>query len=350
MKKRFWAIPLMMALLLTFVVACGGANDAVSEDTSDGGANDDGEDVAEEGDGYEPELNNILLASGPIGANWYAGAAAIAELLMQEIDGLNVTVTEGGGEANIEEVANGNAHIGYTYSDTLVSAVHGLGNYEGNAHDNLVGFGTLSPSYFHAITTEDNKKVQSLEDLTNGVHLLPGEQTFSGQVFTKNLLENHYGITYEDIEKDGKISYTGYTEMTDLLRDGHADVATAMTSVPSSFVMELESVKDIRFLEVDPEIAKQVQEENSGFVPAQIPAGGYDSVTEPIDTVGAFTVLVVRDDFPEELGKRITEVILENRDKLEEANPTLDAIDPETYTDIFVDVDVHPGVEQALGN
>ncbi|RXT02373.1 TAXI family TRAP transporter solute-binding subunit [Ammoniphilus sp. CFH 90114] len=332
------------ALLFSAVVGCSSSQDTSNANPQQGGASGS----KSESD-YKPEPSNIILASGPIGGGWYASAAAISEVLMREIPGLNVTVTEGGGVANIKDVSSGAAQIGYTFSDTFNDAVNGNGDFNGSAADNISGLSTLYQSFYQVIALEDNSKFQTLGDLKNGANILPGKKTFSGQVFTSNLLEKYYGTTYQQIEENGgKISLTGYSEMTDLLKDGHADVAMAMTDAPSSFIMELNAMKKVRFLEVDPETAKKVEESNPGYVAAQLPANTYDGQTEPVNTIGSYTVMMLSNDIPAELAERIAKAIVENKDELAQSQPSLSFVDKSTLKDGFKGAPVHPGVEAYL--
>src|SRR5690625_4749151 len=116
MKKSFGILIVLLSLLI--VIGCGESED-VSE--SDG---------AEEDRAISDMPDRIILQSGPTGGGWYSSASKIGEILMREVDGLNVTVTEGSAEGNIRDVSDGTAELGYTYSDTLYTAVHGEGTFE----------------------------------------------------------------------------------------------------------------------------------------------------------------------------------------------------------------------------
>lgn len=331
MKKLF-----SFMLALSLVVALEACGSSSSGDAVDG-------------DEYTPDPSNIIIASGPIGGGWYSSAAAISEILMREIPNLNVTVTEGGGETNIKDVADGSAQIGFTFSNTFNDAINGKEQFKDGAIDNVNGVATLYQSYFQSIVLEKNEKYNSFDDLKKGAHILPGRKTFSGQSFTKYLLENHYDTSYEDIESNnGKISYTGYSEMSNLLNDGHADAAMAMTAAPSSFIMEINSLNEIQLLEIETNIAKKIEEANPGFVPTQIPENTYKNQNEPVDTIGAYTVMVTNSDISDELVERIVTAILENKDELSEGNEFLKFIEEDTFKSGFNKMPVHKGVDNAL--
>ncbi|VEF46623.1 TRAP type immunogenic protein [Bacillus freudenreichii] len=326
-RKLFLAIISMVAITLA---GCGSSSTSGSEK-----------------DGYKPEPNSITLASGPIGGGWYQTGSSIAELLMREIPGLNVTVIEGGADTNIRDVANGEAHIGYTFSDTVNDAVNGTGVFEDGTIDNISGVASLYTSYFQAFAIEKGK-YNNFEELVDGAHILPGMKNWGGEQLTRKIL-SYYDTTYEDIEANGgKVSYTTYADMPSLLGDGHADVGMGVTAAPSSMIMEINALKGIKFLEVPDEIMKKIHDENPGFLPAEIPANTYDGQAEAVNTLAAYTVIVANKDLPEELVERITKVILDNEEELIKNNEAMKDFDGEKILDGFQGAPIHPGAEKAV--
>ncbi|WP_191991853.1 TAXI family TRAP transporter solute-binding subunit [Bacillus aerolatus] len=332
LKKK---VNLILVLIGSLVLALAGCSDGNSAAEGEGAKKDN----------YKPVPNNITLASGPIGGGWYQTGASVAEILMKEIPGLNVTVIEGGSESNIRDVANGSAHIGYTFSDSINDAVNGAGVFEDGAIGNVSGIASLYTSYYQAFAVE-NSKYDTFKDLSKGAHLLPGMKNWGGELVTKAILK-HYDVSYKDIEKNGgKVSYTTFGDMPSLLADGHADVAMGITAAPSSMVMELNALKGVKFLEVPKEIAEDIQKNNAGFIPAQLPANTYEGQKEPVDTLASYSVIFASNDLPEELVERISRAIVENKDELIKNNEPMKDFKEEDILKGFKGVPIHPGAEK----
>lgn len=337
--KRIFTYVLISMLALSLIAGCSSSSTTPASTTGNTSASTPA----------KANPTKIILASGPIGGGWYSSAAAIADLLMKKIPGLNVTVTEGSGVTNIKDAEAGTAQLGYTFSDTFNDAINGKGDFNGTPMKKVAGVATLYQSLFQAFTLQDNNKFKSFADLKNGAYILPGMKTYSGQTFTKNLLQTYFNTTYEDIEKNGgKISYTGFSDMVELLKDGHADAAMAVTDAPSSFIMELNSTKKVRFLEVEPDVAQKIQASNPGYAAAQIPANTYDGQTQPVNTIGSYSVIFASTDLPDDFVKQIAQIIVENKAELAANQKSLNYISKETLKSGFQKVPFHPGAEAYL--
>lgn len=328
MKKLLGFI--FLALMSIILAACGGSEEAES---SSGG-----EDL---------EMSNIVISSGPIGGGWYNTAAGIAEILMREIPGLNVTVNEGGGYENIKLVENGDAQIGYAFTNDVMSGLTGTGVFEEDGEmENVNTFLSLYKSHLQTVTLADSE-IDSYADFGDK-DILPGEASYATVQHVEKIL-NYHDISYDSIrENGGSVSYTGYSDMTGLVKDGHADVAIGMTAAPSGFIMELNAQDDINFVEIEPDVQEYIQEEVPGIVPMEMPAGTYDGQDEPVDTVGSYTNLVMSSEVPEDLAHRITKVIMDNRDELEEVDSVLSNFNEDTMVEGLEKENLHPGVVKYL--
>jgi hypothetical protein len=323
MKKLFLSTIIMLAIAV--LAACGAESASSSDEESDA------------------ELSHLVISSGPIGGGWYNTAAGMAEILMREIDGLNVTVNEGGGYENILLVNNGDAHIGYAFTNDVLSALEGTGTFEEDGQmENVSTFLSLYSSHLQTVTLA-NSDINSYGDFGDK-DILPGEASFATVQHVETIL-NQYDISYDSIrDSGGSVSYTGYSDMTDLVKDGHADVAIGMTAAPSGFIMELNAQRDIKFIEIEPEVAKHIEQEIPGIFPMEMPANTYDGQTEPVNTLGSYTNLVMSKEVPEDLAYEITKVIIENRDELEEVDSILENFNEDTMTDGLEEDTLHPGV------
>ncbi|MBV1757832.1 MAG: hypothetical protein KMY55_08305 [Dethiosulfatibacter sp.] len=193
--------------------------------------------------------SSIVIASGPIGGPWYSVCTKISEILMQEIPGLNVSVTEGGAESNLELLEVGaDAQLGMTSSVALQQLTDGTGRV---TLKNISGFLPIVTSYIQ-VAVPENSDVQGFEDIV-GKKVSAGRVGFASELIFREILKA-YDITYETIEAaGGTINYLNWGEYPDMLGDGHLDVIALNGEVPHNIYMQIEVNKPLRLLSIDPE-------------------------------------------------------------------------------------------------
>lgn len=323
MFKKILKSTFILLITLT-VVACGGTE-----------GNDD------------LEMSEIVIASGPIGGGWYNTAGGLAEILMREIPGLNVTVNEGGGYENIKLVNEGDAQIGYAFTNDVLSAYEGSGAFKDDRKiENVSQYLSLYPSYLQTVTLA-KKEIDSYGDFGDK-NILPGETSYATVVHVEEMLKQ-FGITYDSIrENGGKVAYTGYSDMTELLKDGHADVGIGMTAAPSGWIMELNAQEDIKFIEIEPDVREYIEENIPGVIQMEMPANTYEGQTEGVETLGSHTTLVMSDEVPEDLANQITKVIMENQEEFKKTDAVLEYFGEETMTEGLDEDYLHSGVLKYL--
>src|SRR5699024_3745687 len=156
-------------------------------------------------------------------------------------------------------------------------------------------------------------------------------------------------ITYDSIkENGGKVTYTGYSDMQELLKDGHADVGIGMTAAPSGWIVELNAQKDVKFIDIEPDVQEYIEEEIPGILPMEMPADTYKGQTEPIDTLGSYTTLVMSDEVPEDLANKIIEVMVDHKEEIEDIDLAMEDFGVDTMTDGFEEEDLHDGVKKYM--
>lgn len=294
---------------------------------------------------FRPNPASILIASGPIGGGWYATGAALGDILMESIPGLTATVTEGGGPANIRDVSRGSAHLGYVFSHTFADALRGEEPFP-QPVNNVYAVASLYVSYLQSVVLADSE-IRSYTDLP-GKRLLPGRVNWSGEILARQLL-GIYGWDYDHLRRaGGSVSFTGFTEMTQLLRDRHADIALAVTAAPSAFIMDLNATHDIRFIAMDEDTAQRMLEKYPGYAYVEMPANTYEGQTEPVPTLGSYTMIFASDQLSEEMVYHIVKAIADNVPRLQQAHPDLAGFTLESMLEGIRDFPIHPGVKRFL--
>lgn len=251
----------------------------------------------------------LRIMTGPQGGSWYPLGGAIAEILKKEVPGTTASVLPGAGIINIQGVETGRTEIGFGNSVSTVDAVAGRPPFKAPA-TNVRQLATLYLQYFQIPVLEDSGIKSVMDFKGKSIAVQPRGNT--GEQMTRELLKV-YGLSYNDM---GKVSHVSYNDAVALLKDGHAQVFTLITTVPAAAILDLASSRKIRMLSVPEDKFKELQKINSGYARREIPKGTYPGVDYDVEAFGTYTHLMVRADLPDDLVYSITKALAKNVDAL----------------------------------
>ncbi len=118
---------------------------------------------------------------------------------------------------------------------------------------------------------------------------------------------------YEIEDGDYKAFQEGFGDAADGVQDGNIDVSIGILGLPAASIESLQaSTGDVKMLGLSDKAIKYI-EENSGYRRLTIPKETYDFLTEDIETVTAYAILMGNTDtIDEELGYEIAKSMIEN--------------------------------------
>jgi TRAP transporter TAXI family solute receptor len=251
----------------------------------------------------------VRIVSGPAGGSWYPLGAKIAEVIQKNVKGVSTKNTPGGGVGNVRDVSRGNAEIGWTYGHTAYDGLTGKGGFK-KKNPNVRHLATLYPAGLQTAVPA-NSKIKSYADLKTK-NISPGKAKWSGYAAYKMVI-GHYGYSIDTVKKGGgTVHHVSYKDSVALMKDGHIEAFTALTSVPQASFLALEFSPGIRFLPVDKPILDKIMKSNPGYIRVAINQSHYKSVKTPVETLGAVTILVINKDVPNEIAYAITKALWEN--------------------------------------
>ena len=261
--------------------------------------------------------NFVRMITGPAGGSWYPFGAKMAEMWGKQIEGITASSGPGGGVGNMRDINRGNAEVGWTFGNTAYDGYSGKGPFK-EPLKNVMWLANLYPGILQTAVPK-NSPIKSYKDLADK-RLSPGKLTFSGNIAFEKLLKL-YGITYEDVKKKGgQIHRVGYSDSVALMKDRHIDVFVGLTTAPNASYLALEFEPGIRFLGTSEEIAAKFVQQNPGFVKAKITPSVYKSVSEPVLTIAAPTVLIINKSVSSDLAYKLAKVLWENHGELVKVN------------------------------
>lgn len=262
---------------------------------------------------------SIIKASGPIGSGWYPISISMGDIWMDELKFLTVTVTEGGGIANIRTVNQGrDAHIGFAFTHELVQAIMGVGTFD----EPLTEIGAIANAYptWVNVAVLDDSNIYTIEDLFDK-KIAPGDPGFSADVAARVIFEA-YGVSYDDMRDAGQLSYGGYADAAMMLRDGLVDAIIAIGAPEVTALSEVDAMKPIRLIPLSQEAIKAIDAKGIGYATSPpIPAGTYRNQKEEVPTILLFTNLFASRAMSDDLVYKLTKVFWENLERLREDHP-----------------------------
>jgi TRAP transporter TAXI family solute receptor len=284
----------------------------------------------------------VRMVSGPAGGSWYPLGAKISEVLGKQVEGIVTSNGPGGGVGNIKDVDKGEAEIGWSYGHTAYNGFTGQGAFS-KKHENVRYLATLYPAALQTAVPKDSA-VKSYADLKDK-SISPGKAQWSGFAAYKMVI-GHYGYTVEDIKAGGgTVHHVSYSDSVALMKDGHIDAFSALTSVPQASLLDLEFSPGIRFVPIEEAVLSKIMNQNPGYIKITITNEHYKSLTEPVPTLGAVTVLVVHKDLPDDIVYNITKALWENHAEFAKVKKVWNSVKLENGL-LGQAIPVHPGAQR----
>ncbi|MBU8906096.1 TAXI family TRAP transporter solute-binding subunit [Desertibacillus haloalkaliphilus] len=286
--------------------------------------------------------------SGPTASGWYPLSVLLSDIWMDEIEGMNMTVVEGGAIGNIRDVNSGrDVQSGIAFASDFADARQGIGAFEDDKQENVMAIGTLYPNWWN-FAVLDNSSIETLEDfIEQGGHLAPGQHG-DASAQTAQRVFRAMGYEFEDLEESGsRVTFENYGDALNQLRDGLIDMVVQGGAPNATGLSEIDSTRPVRLISIPDDVLQKLDEEDYGYtIDMDLPANTYKNQTEDISTVVTMALLIVNKDMDEEVVYEMTKSLWENLDRINEEQPTRGKwFDPEVgYSEVYdPENTLHPG-------
>ena len=251
----------------------------------------------------------LRFVSGGEAGTYYALATLMAQHANAKA-GMNITaVSSGGSQANVNEIEDGTAQLGFCQSDVEAYAFNGTNIFE--AQGPVTAFSTVACLYeeqVQLITVDES--IKSPADL-KGKNVSIGAAG-SGVYFNAIDVLGAYGLTEGDINP----TYESFQNSADSIKDGKIDAAFIVAGAPTSAVTDLFTTKQGYLVEIDDEHAAQLIAASPYYNAATIPAGTYNGQTADVKTLSVGAVVIAADSVSEDDVYAFTKDIFENLEEL----------------------------------
>jgi TRAP transporter TAXI family solute receptor len=276
---------------------------------------------------------DIKMMTGPQGGSWIPLGGQMKDMWEKAIPGLSVQVMPGAGIANVRAIEEDKAQVGLANSISTVDAMAGKPPFN-KPHKDVCNVATLYPQYFQFVVTTDSG-INTFEDL-KGKSITTQQKGNTGELITRQLLEVH-GVKISDV----KVSYVGYSDSVNQMKDGHAVAFGLNTQVPAGAIMDLAAARDIKLLDQSSSI-DAMKKINPGYQLITIPKGSYPKQDKDVHVIGFYTHVVASCKLPADEVYTMTKQIAANTKTLATVAKDIGSLDAKGMA-ADIGVPFHPG-------
>jgi len=300
-----------------------------------------------------PPHEALVIAAMPPGSSWYVFAATLAELLESQLPGKSIEIfARGGGTGNPALVERGKASIALCQVATAVWAWEGLPlAFHGVRHQRIRALvGGLNSVWMTAVAREEYIQRSGHESLEEMLRSAPGPRIImkppgSTVPVATDMILAHYGLSRAQlVANGGSIIQVTVNQIPEMLSDGRADIyfETAIKGHPA--LTEAATTAGIRFLDFDEGLLDALARQ--GMTPRPLPAW-FKGQSKPTAAADCGTVLIAREDLPDDLAYLITKTLCERRDAMLQAHKAWADFKPQvSHRREVTGVPLHAGAER----
>lgn len=259
----------------------------------------------------------ISLGTSSSGGNFYLVGGGIATILNNNLGDYVVVTSEetGGSTANLTMIQSGEAELGIAMTSSLFDSALGEAEWTGGAPmDNIRGMIALYPSYM-TIYSLASTGCSSISDLSGKIIGLGSKGAAMDSVLREAL--PMLDVTPSDIFNDG------HAATATAIGQGTVQAAILFSYPPFSAITELEASNDLSFVGFTKDEQKILTDTYSFYSAATLPVGSYKGVTEDLNTVSEWNMLVCSKELENDYVYLMTKTILENNEEMQEIHSSL---------------------------
>jgi TRAP transporter TAXI family solute receptor len=276
---------------------------------------------------------DVRIMTGPQGGSWIPLGGQLKDLWEKSVSGMKVQVFPGAGIANVRGIEEGKAEAGLANSISTADAMTGRSPF-GKPHGNVCNVASLYPQYFQFVVLAD-AGINKVSDL-KGKAVTTQQRGNTGEVITRHFLEAH-GLKYSDL----KVSFVGYSDSVNQMKDGHAVAFGLNTQAPAGAVMDIAAARPIKFFE-QTDIYDKMLKLNPSYKMITLAKGTYPKQDKDLQVIGFFTHVVASCKLPENEVYAMTKTIADNTKTLGTVAKDILALKPAAMA-ADIGVKFHPG-------
>ena len=238
----------------------------------------------------------ISIATASMAGTWYPLGGAIANIISKNVKNTDATAYPSGASIeNIRNLRKGQTDLVMLQPDVAYWAYMETEQFaKDKPYQGLRATMAMYPICEQIIVPYDSpiKSVADIKGKSVGVGA-----SGSGNEIMNRLILAEYGVTYKDCQP----KFLSTPEQVEALKDGNVDAIMFGLGAPAPGVMDLQTQRKIRFIEIEPKMMKQINKKYLYYVPEEIAAGIYKDQTKPIPVLAWMGIIGVSTDMSDKL-------------------------------------------------
>lgn len=296
------------------------------------------------------QAQNIEWAAGSVGGSWFTVVTGLANVVMQNVDGLNIRIVPGGGTDNPSRIGAGISQIGMGIDFLAAAALRGDEPYE-QPITNLTSLGsTWMNSQVHVVV--DASETRPMEEIFADPKIRIGTSApATSEYLTMLRVLDFYGNTRDTVDAaGGTVINSDYTGLVSAFQNNQIDVLFGAGAAPTGIALEVEAGRREARVIPFPQALLDHLNATYGYGSLAIPAGTYEMLQKGVegDVIAAnlSTVILADAALDEEMVYKIVSALLEHQDSFGDISGALSGFNPEIAWQ-NQPVPLHPGAERA---
>ena len=281
----------------------------------------------------------MAIGTASTGGTWYPLGGGVANMINKYVKGYQAAAHPSGASIeNIRAIVKKQDAVTLSMPDTAFQAYKGLEAFAGKPVKELRGLMSTYPIdiQFYALAKSPIKTIKDLKGKKVAVGA-PGSGT---EAMARYVLKV-YGLTYDDINEQ----FLSATESAEAIKDGNIDVVITTLGTPAPALMDLATQRDIRFLDIEPDVAQKINKEFPAYFPTTIPANTYKNQDKPHHTLAWMGLFVVHKDMTDQLAIDILKAVFDHKDELDKIHVQFKGINLQNAVK-GMPIPWHPGAEK----
>lgn len=284
------------------------------------------------------EKRQLSIATGTTGGVYYPLGGAMANILSKKVPGWSVTAeATAGAVANLHNVRDGKAEIGFVQADSSYDAIKGIEKFKDKPVPHRVLM-FIYPNLVHIVTMEGTG-INTVADM-KGKRISTGAPVSATEVLAQRLLEAA-GMSFSDLKRERLAP----AESTNAMKDGKLDGYFFAGGPPIAAITDLAASQNVKMKLIDHHdlAEKVIQKYGPLYAPAVVPAGSYPGQDKDAKVMGIWNLLIVHEKMPDDVAYTITKTLWESRDELVATHKAATYMVPENQKAANTPVPFHPG-------
>ncbi|RJR31345.1 MAG: TAXI family TRAP transporter solute-binding subunit [Desulfobacteraceae bacterium] len=253
----------------------------------------------------------LAIGTASTGGTWYPLGGGVAAMINKYVKGYQAMAHPSGASIeNIRAILKKQDALSLSMPDTAFQAYKGLEAFAGKAVTELRGLMSTYPIDIQFFSLAGGP-IKTIKDL-KGKKVAVGAPGSGTEAMARYVLKV-YGLTYDDIDEQ----FLSATESAEAIKDGNIDAVITTLGTPAPALMDLATQREIRFLDIEPDVAQKINKEFPAYFPTTIPANTYKNQNNPHHTLAWMGLFVVHKDMQEKLAYDILKAVFEHKDELD---------------------------------